>query len=56
MHGTLSFIPKTAKEIKNNDALTTAPEQTPRLLRVIQATLMDVGGEGAQAFRGISSQ
>lgn len=28
----------------------------PRLLWVIQAALMNVGGEGAQTFRGISSQ
>lgn len=59
MHETLSFIPKTVKEKKkkkNNDAVTRAPEQTPRLLRVSPAAALDVGGKGAQAFRGISSQ
>lgn len=59
MHETLSFIPKTVKEKKkkkNNDAVTRAPEQTPRLLRVSPVTVLDVGGKGAQAFRGISSQ
>lgn len=48
---------ETAKEKKkNNDAVTRAPEQTPRLLRVSPATAVNVGGEGVQAFGGISSQ
>lgn len=56
MHGTPSFILKTPKEKQNSDVATAAPKQTPGLLQVIQAALMGVGGDVAQAGRGTVSQ